>query len=275
MKTISGLFIVSTFFSTVAAATIIGAGDLPTVIQSCVATLNCNVTPKSVFDQGGTSAFHFNEGGTDKWLMRYALFAPSGENGTPATGYLWMSANQQYAAAESYHKVTLYTDAVTPAPTNLWSGNSNPKALTLGLSTADLVAGSGFLLAGLDANNMSFSSGNLQTYGNFGTSGLVPCAAEGCRVHAQLNLTHLRYFALGSGQLVGVFNPTDSRALLYSQSSDYSGSPSYHVTQEYFVQPVPLPASVLLFASSLVGLTRFVRRRRVTDLSSYRNSDQS
>ncbi len=87
MKTISALFIGSTFFSRVASATIIGLGDLPNAIQSCVTTLNCNVTTNSVFDQGGSSAFYFNEGGTDKWLMRYSLFAPSGENGALATGY--------------------------------------------------------------------------------------------------------------------------------------------------------------------------------------------
>ncbi len=82
-----------------------------------------------------------------------------------------MSANQQYATTESYHKVTLYTDMVTPTPANLCVGNNNADVLTFGLNSADLVAGSGFLLTGLDANNMYFSSGDLQTYGNLGGSG--------------------------------------------------------------------------------------------------------
>ena len=209
----------------------------------------------------------FNDNGTDKWLMRYTLYAPSGENGVTAEGYIWMSANQQYAASESYHKVTLYTDAVAPTPTNLWINNAtHPEMLTLGLNSADLIAGSGYLFYGLDANNTLNSTGDLQTYADTGTAGLLPCLAQGCEVRAQLNLANLRYSDSASLGLVASFDPVDPRALLYTQSSDYypadAGGEAYHVTQNYFVQSVPLPASAGLLAFGLVGLARLGRGRR-------------
>jgi hypothetical protein len=264
------LLIISTFFSSAAtAASTISFADLPTSVRSCITAQTCNVDSSSLFNQGGTSAFQFQDGGTNKWLMRYTLYAPSGENGAPANGYLWMSANQQYAAAEAYHIVTLYTDAVTPAPTNLWiNNNTHPEMLTLGLNSTDLIAGSGYLFFGLDATNTLNSSGDLKTYADAGFGGLLPCLAEGCNTRAQLNLTNLRYVDSGSAGLVGFFDPTDPRALLYSQSSEYNppypDASAYSVTQRYFVQPVPVPPSAVLLVSGLIGLARLGRARRAT-----------
>mgnify|MGYP000108945444 CR=1 FL=1 len=264
MNNRSVLGVVSIVASSAASAASIGLEDLPNEIQSCVSTQDCFVVMGSTFDHGGTSAFYFNDSGTDKWLMRYTLFAPSGENGNAAHGYVWMSANQQYSAGESFHGVTLYTDAVSPTPTDLWIGRSNDSALSFGVTTADLVAGSGFVVSGLDANNTPYAAGNLQTYGDFGASGLISCVAEGCQASAQLNLVNLHYTQYESGELNAVFNVGDTRALLYTQSfsfdGSYLGSESSHTTQEYFVQPVPIPAGIVLLASGLMGLWRFTRR---------------
>lgn len=187
-RAVALLFLSLAFSIPVRAATITNA-DLPSSIQSCITAVTCFVTNTSAYDSGTASAFQITQstgsGTENNWLMRYALVPPSGQSriNPPQTdafsGYLWMLAKTFYSAAETAHPLTLYLDKVSPTPFNIF-GQSGDLSLTM--TTADMVAGSGYRTLGLDAYNNSYS------YGDLSGNAPLPCVAETCMTHAQINL---------------------------------------------------------------------------------------
>ena len=253
------------------------AADLPSAVQACASAGTCSVNLSSSFDSPHMSAFNFTEGNVSKALIRYGVAAPSQEKimsfdrdsneyqqiDRPLTGYLWMSANRSPDLSNAGDPLNtrnvfvLYTDHVLPAPGNIWL-YGNGVELNLSLTAHNLFRdGGGFLRAGLrtdpDNNHFEFREGSLQTHSDLGygfdREGLVFCAAANCEISAQLNLINLDY---SSGLLT--FNPNDPRTKIYSQSAEFRvmAEGGFSHAQDYYVNPVPLPGAMGLFASGLI-----------------------
>lgn len=256
------------FSLTTARAATVTTSDLPGPIQSCIAVATCFVSNVSSYDSGTASAFQMSQvtgtGSPDNdWLMRYTLAAPSGQSGTnwfPSesfSGYLWMVAPSSYSAAQSFASFTVYLDKVSPTPNSM---NYQNGVINLDMSTADVLAGTSYRTTGLDYNNNSYSYGNL--------GGNIPgsCVSPGCESHAQINLAQLTYTNFGYAIYLTAFNPSDTRGLVYTQSSSYpgyNGDPSTAVNgvQSFYISAVPVPAAAWLFGSGLLGLMGVVRRK--------------
>jgi hypothetical protein len=125
------------------------------------------------------------------------------------------------------------------------------------VTTFDLIAGCGYRTYGLDGDNNSYSNGDLS--GNLS----LPCVAEGCGTHAELNLVQLTYGNFGSVIALTAFNPSDARGLVYAQHSFFSCygdiSCATNDVQRFHVSAVPVPAAVWLFSSGLIGMTGIAR----------------
>lgn len=260
--------ILSLTFSTTAKAATVAISDLPGTIQSCISAATCAVSNVSAYDSGTASAFQITQntgsGTENNWLMRYTLVPPSGQSRTNPSqtdsfsGYLWLLAKSTYSATETSHPFTLYLDKVSPTPFSMYGQSGD---LNLSMPTADLVAGGSYRTYGIDYSLNSYSLGDL--------SGDVPlpCLAEGCETHAQLNLAQLTYGDFGSaGIFLTSFNPSDTRGLVFTQSETYpcNGDPTCAVNdlQSFYVSAVPVPATVWLFVSGLAGLIGVMRRVR-------------
>jgi len=237
-------------------AATITTSELPGSIQSCVTSATCFVSNTSSYDSGTASAFQITQntgnGFENDWLMRYALLPPSSGG-----GYLWLLARSSYSSTETAHPFTLYLDKVSPTPPSMFGQSGD---LNLFMPTTDLVAGSSYRTYGLDYNNSSYSYGNLS--GNVP----VPCVAETCKTHAQLNLVQLTYGDFGSaGIYLTSFNAADARGLVFTQSSSFSGlgdpSLAFNDVQSFYISAVPLPGAVWLFGSGLVGVIGLRRRQ--------------
>jgi hypothetical protein len=130
------------------------------------------------------------------------------------------------------------------------------------MTTADMVAGSGYRTLGLDSNNDSYDYGYL--------SGDIPppCLAENCMSYTQLNLAQLMYGDFGTQIGLYAFNPSDTRGLVYirgTSSPGYPGGPGpVGAEQSFYVSAVPLPGAVWLFGSGLLGLLGVSRRRKAS-----------
>lgn len=253
-----------TFSATAARAATINTSDLPGPIQSCIAAATCFVNDASSYDSGTASAFQITQstgsGNESDWLMRYNLVPPSGQSGTnwfpteSYSGYLWMLAKTSYSTAESDHAFTLYLDMVSPTPDNMGFQNG---VINLLMPTTDVLAGTSYRTYGLDIN------GNSYDYGNLGGNIAAACVAAGCDAHAQINLAQMTYVNFGPVIYLAAFDPADTRGLIYTQSSSYSGS-NLNGVQSFYISAVPVPAAVWLFGSGLLGLFGVVCRRKTT-----------
>lgn len=246
-------------------AATITTSELPGSILSCITSATCFVSNTSSYDSGTASAFQIAQntgsGYEFDWLMRYTLAPPSSQSRVDwpqpesFSGYLWMLARSSYSATETAHPFTLYLDKVSPTPFSMFGQSGD---LNLFMPTADVVAGSSYRTLGLDANNNSYS------YGNLSGDIPVPCVAETCETHAQLNLAQLTYGDFGSaGVHLVSFNAADTRSLVFNQSSYYSGIlDGYPINdvQSFYVSAVPVPGAVWLFGSGLMGLIGLIRR---------------
>lgn len=235
--------------------------ELPATIQSCVTAGSCVVSFSDAYDSGTASAFAMYDPSTGKhdWLMRYGLTSPSGQVDIAGAqtsaygGYLWMQIANFYNAAETEHAVTLFLDKVSPVPSQLFNQSGD---LSLFMTTADLLAGGAFRTQA-DPGYGDYDEGSL--------SGEIPliCLGEGCQINAQLNLVQLSYQSSGSSIVMTGFNASDTRGLVYSQSSFYyNGDPAYGVAQSFYITAVPEPSAAWLFGFGLVGVSAMARHRR-------------
>ncbi len=246
------------------AAQAVSVSELPASIQSCITAGTCGVNLLSSYDSGTASAFRMVDlpSGQWNWLMRYNVVPPSGQTvigggqNTAYGGYLWMQVAAAYNATETAHAVTLFLDKASPVPGPLFDQNGD---LSLFMTTADLLAGSAFRTQA-DPGYGDYDAGSL--------SGEIPliCLAEGCQIHAQLNLVKLNYQSFGSAgiQMTG-FDPSDTRSLVYSQSSSYlTGDPytDYSATQAFYISAVPEAQTSWMFALGLMAVISATRRRR-------------
>jgi hypothetical protein len=265
----AALLSLSLAFSIPARSATITNPDLPGSIQSCITAATCFVSNTSAYDSATASAFQIYQnvgsGVENNWLMRYALVPPSGQSRINPTqtnsfsGYLWMLIKSTYTATESAHPLTLYLDKVTPAPFSMFGQYGD---LSMTMTTADLVSGSGYRTYGLDGNNDSYDDGSLS--GNVP----LPCVAEGCEAHAQLNLVQLIYEDYGTNIALTSFNSSDPRGLVYEQRSSFPcyGDPSCAINdvQSFYVSAVPIPAAAWLFGSGLLCLIGVSRRKNTS-----------
>ena len=233
------------------------ASVFPRDIQACINTMACNnltlIQQEPMF-----SAYSYFDEGMHKYLFKYSLSSSSNESTnfstTELSGTAWLSANATYDLSENSHFFTLYLDNVTPAPTNIWIGDSDGLDVGLSVSTTDLLAGSSFFRLGEDISGPGvFLEGDLEAHG------FLPCLASTCEIGAELNLLKMQFQQSGSFAEL-VLNPLDQRRSLYSQYQDYAFDDTFYLSQSYNV--IPIPPSVWLFGSGLMGLLGFVRRKK-------------
>lgn len=215
---------------------------------------SCFVTDTSVVDIGGMSAYlKYDPYAPDPltWLIRYSLFSPSNNINyytpfyadptgittvTPYSGSIWLRASNSFNPVDQYHQFTIYADTVSPTPFNYYNGQGvDPNVINLGLTTQDLLAGSGFIHGAGDPSYMA--QGSLQR-------SMWTCVE--CAWGTDFNLIYLDY---SSGSLN--FNLNDKRTLLLSQYDSWYG---YSNTDTFYVQSVPLPSAFILLGSGLLGL---------------------
>ncbi len=246
------------------AATITNS-ELPGTIQSCITMATCFVSNTSSYDSSTVSAYQIFQstgaGYEGNWLIRYKLSSPSGQShinpslSDSFSGYLWMLAKNNYSATETLHPFTLYLDKVSPTPFNMFNQSGD---ISLSMTTTDLIAGNGYRTWGLDWNNNSYS------YGDLSGEVPLPCVAQTCETHAQLNLIQLMYGNFGSsGIFFTSFNPGDTRGLVFTQYSYYSGLDyplgAIDDRQSFYISAVPLPGAMWLFSFGLAGLIGVMR----------------
>lgn len=248
---------VAAFFisSSAQAIVFVQNSELPTAMQG-----NFGSMVVSSFNTTNMAAFGYMENSVAKWLIRYNVLPPSSQAGQPLGGAIWLSANNAYDLTNNSHNLTLYTDRITPTPSNydyfLWGGPN----IGLTLNSSGLLSGGGNFQIGLDWNNQSYSTGSLTV-----SNGAAICVAEGCNVSTQLNLIDLKYLNSGNTATLN-FDASDNRSLLFKQASydPYCNNMSGCLTQQQFnVQPIPLPAGLWLLASGLMGLGTLARKKQL------------
>jgi len=247
-----------------AQAAVLNPADLPGAIQGCEATANCSANTASHLDLPGMTAVEVSryDAGTgtltQSWLLRYDLFAPSsnrywdnydGTGGTttvtPYTGNIWMEAPQLLDLSGA-NLFSVYTDQISPDPD---SGNPVPDSTFV------------FSMAALDAMNGGasyYNSGNdgsgapVIEQGNLGVvDGIFTCVE--CGIDVSLNLIGLDYSS-GAASFTA-----DGRAQLLQYSDFFD---TFSSDRNFYVSPVPVPASVWLFVSGLLGLWKLAHKKR-------------
>jgi hypothetical protein len=255
-----------------AQAVTISLNELPTEVQNCS---TCFVGLQSSVDFQGMSAHRYLNSAPsslfDGWLIRYSLAAPSRNTSsyeppylgepmgpittvTPYSGNIWLQASDSYNLANSNHQFKIFADTAMPAPFNYYNGYNatgtgpaNPGVTTLTLTTADLLAGSGFVHA-------AGEFGNYTVEGSLSRS-MFTCVE--CGWTTDFNLVFLDY---SSGMLN--FNPDEQRNLLFSQSDYWV---NFSNQDQFYVQAVPLPAALPLLGTglSLLATSGFRRRKKI------------
>ena len=268
VRVIPLLFLALTFPLAARAATV-AIADLPGAIQSCISATSCFVNNSSAYENGTVSAFQITQdtgsGYETNWLMRYSLVPPSGQSrldpplNDSFSGHLWMLAKNAYSASETEHAFTLYLDKVSPTPFDIFGHGSE---LALLMPTTDLVIGSSFRTLGID-----FYAGDYD-FGDLSGDIALPCLAQDCRSHTQLNLVQMLYGDFGASGVSFIgFDPSDSRGLVFTQSTHApcDGDPECipdDLQQSFYVSAVPVPAAAWLFGSGFAALLGAMQRAR-------------
>ncbi|TCV85172.1 VPLPA-CTERM sorting domain-containing protein [Sulfurirhabdus autotrophica] len=275
----SNLFVFSLIASANASAIgVLATNALPTEIQSCFTSGSCTAAFQTAsdtffqntYDSTNISAYQYKEGTIDKWLVRYNAFAPSHSAGdsydsftntynsynTALTGSLWLSANQSYDLTSSSHSFSLYFDKLSPSLT--FAGGFT--SAHFNLNSADLLSGGGYSQITNYGNTIQGSL--ISGPGPDGLFGMNYWSCIECDSTVQFNLAMLKYASTG-GLAQLFFNPADPQALAFKFNEYHPDFGSGSSTSEValYVQPVPLPASLWLLASGLIGLRGFMKRK--------------
>lgn len=246
---------------------------LPGQLQDCMfSNFTCVVgLTAPVFSTGNMEAYFYIDlssgADTTGYALRYTLTPPSGRYSfdqqlLPFAGDVWLTVQDTYDLAGDSNRITIYTDTVSPQPTNLLFGDSNGLDIAIDLTNDALLSGAGtertFFI---DSNFNSEIQGNMRLLGDFGQDALSLCLAAGCGSSAVLSLIYLQYQDLGNGQAQLFFNPNDPRALLYEIVTGYDEAPENGGSldsQSFYVVPLPAPVWLMLSGLALLGGT--VRR---------------
>lgn len=250
------------------------AQALPVAIDDCVAAGDCNYGgPSFVYTyDGNLIAGHYlvdyRSGSFEtKVLMEYQLGAASRTTGTAITGSLWLEVNQSYSLSDSLHAMTLYFDqtSLPDAPQGIWGDTTwnISSEQHLNMTTDGLLSGYGEVYAQCceypyppspePFTPTAESAPSL--FDSMGDPALL-CLADGCDVGALLNLIGLEYVDTGAFAEL-VFNPADTRSLIYYTTAGYEGS----TTTTYSVSAVPIPAAIWLFGFGLLSLLGVARKK--------------
>lgn len=201
------------------------------------------------------------------FALRYSLLPPSAEiSDTDSVAYggdIWLSVQTTYNLSLNSNIVTVYTDKVSPQPSNnILSEDSTGLDTDIAMTNAALLSGSGYEYTALDLDNTAIYQANMNLQSDLGGSALIPCATEGCGATADLNLIYFSYTQSGDTATLQ-FNPADRRSLLYRLTSGYGelGNGGFFSAQSYYVAIVPVPATGFLLGSGLLGLMGISRRK--------------
>lgn len=263
----SGMFVLvsSLLASFSAQAALLNSSYLPAAIQRCETSANCSADIANHLDLPGMTAIkltRYNTGSaipTQSWLLRYNLYAPAANTYwknfsmtrlgtttvTPYTGNIWMEApNNLNSWGRSL--LNIYTDQMSPDPAR-YSPVMN-STLVFSMLTVDIMNGGASYY-----NSGNNGSGEpITTRGSLGiVDGIRTCIE--CTVDVSLNLIGLDY-STGSAS----FNPGDRRTRLLHYADFF---PTHSSDRSFNVSPVPLPASIGLFASGLLGLLQLARKK--------------
>ena len=241
---------------------------LPDDIQRCVDDGSCNVNQQSMSEYNNVSMYEYIDlaSNTTSKLIRYSLvdaYQVDQDVMTDFSGYVWLKASDSFSATESTHDLTLYLDQSSPARLDMTYGAmQNPDVIHLGLTAADLLAGTAFTTSIVSSD---YPSGYFEDGDLLSDAIPPPCLADYCGVDAFLHLVYLQYVDEGSSySLLPWLNESDSNEVLYSQRSYFDSgdvTSDYYQEQVFSVQAVPLPAATWLFMSGLLALTGFIKRK--------------
>lgn len=249
------------------AAKAVSVSELPATIQSCITTGDCVVDYSGSYDSGTASAFAMVDlpSGQWNWLVRYNIISTSGQTvigggqNTAYSGYLWMQVASNYSAAETTHPVTLFLDKITPVPGSVFGQSGD---LSYFMSTADLLAGGAYNTT----SYVSYEPDGIVSEGGLSGGDILLCLAVGCQTSAQVNLLQLNYQSFGSvGIKMTGFDTSDTRGLVYSQSSSYlTGDPytDYSASQAFYISAVPEAQVSWMFSLGLMAVFSTTRYRR-------------
>lgn len=258
------------------AATLDAIQSLPASIQDCLEEANCNVADQSDFDMGWVTAFRYQAGTFDGYLLRYSLVAPSAAvdisdypvlnlqeasaqaqiyESTPLAGTVWLKLASRYGAGGG--NAALYLEHVTPADKSVLMhlGDATyPQVLNFQLNDQALAAGGAYRSVALNSEG-SVEGGDLVA-----EEPVLPCLADGCATFQSLYLVGVRY-ALDGGEWVLQFAADDLRRELYMENQTYNSGLGYEYhNRDYYVGAVPLPAAGGLWLAGLVWLGGLARR---------------
>ncbi len=246
-------FLLLLFINTGAFAAPIQPLTLPGQLQTCVDAGDCFINSAATVSIGQMSAYYYEDyrqgGVINGYALRYSLLPPSSETSpsgqAPYAGDIWLTLRNTYDLTLDSSLITVYTDLVSPQPTNLLV-DSTGLDIDINMSNSALLSGSGYETIGI-SNGIEISTSNMQLLSDQGGGAIPACLSLDCEAGARLNLIYLDFVQNGSTASLQ-FNANDNRSLLY-QVYDTA---SLYTSESFYVAPVPLPPALVLFSSGIL-----------------------
>ena len=224
----------------------------------------CTVNWETSFETPELAAVQIDRGSSSSWLIRYNLHSPSAFTGnydhnytgeyitsvTPYTGNIWLEA-PTHLSTSGTNTFNIFTDQIDQNPGYQDYGLFIPN-FSFGMSTADVLSGSAsFNYSGSDGSNPPTSSGSL-VVNNF--DDLVTCVE--CGFDVTLNLAGILLYY--SDELF-IFPELQTNTQLLSYRDFFY---DFYQDREFIVSAVPVPGSIWLFGSGLIGLFSFLKNKK-------------